>query len=537
MYEYLKQWPKDREMGWSDEIHGVCHDAGNWFFTQNGNLWKFPLKHNINETCKKENRSKGIYKNSYKYRLGDCDCYGEYVFVPVTGDGAPYIAVFNASDLSFVTKQRITRFDSNFTSIHWCAINPSDGRLYTSDRHLGNDLKSDTTPIIVYNIDFNKIRARQSDFLQYSTFILIYNASGKRMTREYMQGGCFDGKNHLHITNGDYTIKGGDHNYANDRGGISVFTIPSISQSSPAKFYQAKRIASSNQSSGFRYQFNGTGEEPSGITYWDLSGKSVPGELCGCLHAIMSDNCGTGDDDFFFKHYKQTSYRDSYISFSARTVTKMGVIITTDRSDGSVLTYDEHRRRVKNQEMVSGLFKNRNIDYVVIENQSITAVKNMITDVFSRSDSNDWNYIYINCHGGNGTVSLGYNAKYSTSFSELHNLFAKISGKRIILLDSCHSGSASDLNDTNSFIICSAYADENAKGDSVFGNWATRYWVCGAGYDFLPGAEDDMEADSNKDNRVTIKELLDYTNKKLKAYSRAQSCVMYSNNPSEVIFV
>lgn len=537
MYSYIRQWPKDRENGWSDELQGVCHDNSNWFFAQNGNLWKFPLSHNINDTCKKENRSKGIYKNAYGYRLGDIDYYGGYLFVPVTGDGTPYIAVFNAADLTFVTKQRIERFGSCFGSVHWCAVNPLDGRLYTSDMNLSNDVRCDTSPIIVYNIDLSRIRAKRSDFLTYTTFILIYNASGVRMTREYMQGGCFDEKNHLHITNGEYTIKGGSHNYSNDRGGISVFSIPEINKNSPEKCYKVKRIAYSNQSSGFRYQFNGTGEEPSGITYWDMSGKKVPGELCGCLHVIMSDNCGTGADDFFFKHYEQIGYRDSYFSISSRSVAKMGVIITTDRSDGSCLTYDEHRRRVRNQELVSGLYKNRGIDYVIIENQSEVAITQLIKSVFSKTDANDMSYVYINCHGSKGAISLGYNSQYSTSFSTLHGLFSNIKGKRIILLDSCHSGSASSLNDTDSYILCSAYADENAQGDSVFGNWATRYWVCGAGYDFIAGAEDDMEADTNKDNRVTLKELLDYTNRKLKAYSRSQTCVMYSSNPNEAIFI
>ena len=57
MYEYIRQWPKDREMGWSHEANGVCHDQNNWFFSQNGILWKFPITHRIGDTCKEENRA------------------------------------------------------------------------------------------------------------------------------------------------------------------------------------------------------------------------------------------------------------------------------------------------------------------------------------------------------------------------------------------------------------------------------------------------------------------------------------------------
>ena len=99
MYEYIRQWPKDREMGWSHEANGVCHDQNNWFFSQNGILWKFPITHRIGDTCKEENRAKGIYKvnpkknleawlgtSVSKIHLGDIDYYNGYVYVPVGGE-------------------------------------------------------------------------------------------------------------------------------------------------------------------------------------------------------------------------------------------------------------------------------------------------------------------------------------------------------------------------------------------------------------------------------------------------------------------
>ena len=356
-----------------------------------------------------------------------------------------------------------------------------------------------------------------------------------------MQGGCFDNQNRLHITNGDYTIKGGSHNYANSNGGISVFTIPNIPKSNPEKYYLIKRSVASEQSGTFAYKFSGTGEEPAGLTYWDLTGRSVPGQLCGCLHVIMLDHYGVGDDDFFFKHYKRTGTKDIYFKENASQRTKRGLIITTDKSSTSVLVYDEHRRRQKNQELMAGLFTNRKIDYMIAENIKLSAVKNLISDFFSRNDSNDWSYVYINCHGSTDGLALGYvipedDNEVRISFYDLNNVFSRITGKRIILIDSCHSGSATPLKAANSFVLCSAEPEDSAYGDSAIGNWATRYWACGAGYDFLPGAQDDMEADKNKDNRVTLRELYNYTNSKVKYVVWQPNCVMLSNNPDEVIF-
>ena len=541
MYKYLKQWPEDREPGWSEELQGVCHDYKNWFFTQNGNIWKFPLDHNLNDSCKEANKSKGIYKNKYGYILGDCDCWQDYLFVPVTGNGLPYIAVFRASDLSYVTSQRITRFGDNFSCLHWCAINPTDGRLFTSDRHMSNDVKSDTSPIIVYDIHLDRINAKRNDFLTYTTFILAYDYSGNRLTREYMQGGCFDDQNRLHITNGDYTLRGVIHNYANSKGGISVFSIPTISKTNPEKYYLIRRSGASDQSGTFCYEFDGTGEEPGGLTYWNFANRNVPGKLCGCLHVIMLDNTGVGDDDFFFKHYERSGTRDVYYNCPSNNKTKRGLIITTEKSEYSRYTTDEHRRRLKNQELMSGLFTNRNIDYMILENLKLSAVKKLISDFFSKADSNDWSYIYINCHGSSTGLALGYcvprdYSETDISFNVLNNVISKISGKRIILIDSCHSGSATALTSANSFILSSAEPEDSAYGDSAIGNWATRYWACGAGYDFMPGAKDDMEADKNRDYRVTLRELYEYTNRKVKPIVWQPKCVMISNNPDEVIF-
>ena len=533
MYSYLGNYPSDREPGWSDELQGVCHDDSNWFFTQKGKIWKFPLKFDLDKSCKKADPSKGILNNNYGYRLGDIDCYNGYLFVPVSGNGSPYIAVFRASNLSYVARTRLERFKQSFQTVHWCAINPNDQCLYTSDENVGNDFTDNTSPVMVFSIDWNRINRGLDNFLTQKTFIRIYNNSGQRLTRNYVQGGCFDMANHLHINNGEYTLAG--HNYANDKGGISVFTIPSIPASGAKPSYRVRRIAYSNQSSGFRYQFNGMGEEPSGITYWDLTKKTVPGKVRGCLHAIMSDNAGVGDDDFYFKHYDRIPVTESSIS---QSVSKMGVIITALKSESYyALRYDENRRRHKNQELVSGLYNNRNIDYTIIENMPLSGIKAILNAIYSQSTNSATNYIYINCHGSESGLSLGYSLTDSNeigiSYASLKTaVLDKIKGKKVVLIDSCHSGAGTALKAPNSYVLCSTQKSDLAWGDSAIGNWATRYWVCGAGYDFLPGAAHDMEADKNKDKKVTLQELFDYTNSKLCIHS----CVMVSDKPNTVIF-
>ena len=299
-YEYLGNYPKDRENGWSEELNGVCHDKDNWFFTQNGNIWKFPITHDLNNSCKEENRSKAIYKYHYGHHLGDIDCYKNYLFVPVDKDGLPNIAVFRTHDIyNRVARQTIAKKDGTvFGSIGWLAINPLSGLLFTSDGAI-----TPSNPIQIYKIDMDAILNGSSPFLEHYGTMNLLTEDGRPLTRGCMQGGCFDNENHLYLTNGYWTLKGSDHDYSvNDKGGITVFEVPEIAKGDSIV---RKCLTHSNQDNGFRFQFNGTGDEPEGITYWNLDAdKRAPG-ITGQLHAIMLNNTGTGDDDFYFKHYRR----------------------------------------------------------------------------------------------------------------------------------------------------------------------------------------------------------------------------------------
>lgn len=294
-YDYICNYPKDRENGWSEEMNGVCHDKSNWFFTQDGNLWKFPVSHNLNDKCTKPGN--GILKISTKYHLGDIDHYCGYIFVPIS-DGTPRIAAYRASDLQMVATTYVKKSDGTYlSSCGWVAINPKSGLLYTSDKHVNQN-----SPVLIYKIDLDALKNAKSEFLSFHAKLTLRDNDNTILKREHMQGGCFDNENHLHISNGYYTVKG-SQNYANSKGGISVFKV--AERPAMGSNENVVRLTRSNQSHDFRYQFNGTGDEPEGITYWDLDREATAPKITGQLHAIMLNNVGTGDDDFYFKHYRR----------------------------------------------------------------------------------------------------------------------------------------------------------------------------------------------------------------------------------------
>lgn len=298
MYKYIGEYPKNRENGWSDEAQGVCHDDSNWFFTQKGKLWKFPVGHDLDSQIEESDiDGKNIICNHYGYHLGDIDYHNGYIFVPVTEDDKPYIAVFSAEDLSYITRQVITRDGDYYDSLGWCAIDASGERLYTSDRNMAAYYGEDTSPIVVYDIDYDAIAEKSDHFLSYKAVLILRTEGGSKMCLTHSQGGCFDEENNLYLTNG--------YPRCHKQRGLFIFSVPKTLEK--YQRYDVYRIAKSKQDGVFKFKFKvSQGEEPEGITYWDLkkAGHEAP-EISGVLHVIMIDNYGVNDDDLYFKHYER----------------------------------------------------------------------------------------------------------------------------------------------------------------------------------------------------------------------------------------
>lgn len=445
MYLYLGQYPKDREMGWSEEVNGVCHDKSNWFFTQNGNLWKFPITHDIHKICKspsgnirRTNKADiefllktlfGVTKVT-SIHMGDIDYYNGYIFVPITADyekeqmtvtvpslpsvvtlpgsnislvlPGPSIKVpvgsgrgtitdifiFKASDLTFVNHYVPRREDKKtFTSIGWVAIN-QNGLLYTSDKHVKNTTNKDYSRVHVYAIG----NVLSKEPLTFHSVANLYDQYGRAFNREHMQGGCFDDNDHLHIMNGFVTWYKGyyKNNWSKDgKGGICIYKTSRTPQKGAVQnLYLLKQSA---QKSGFRYQFDGKGDEPQGLTYWDLDNirPEAPG-IKGQLHAIMLNNIGIGDDDFYFKHYRKKADLGYY-----KVIIKVGNLEDAGTNAGVFIKLSGSKGESKFIELDSpkdDFERNTNNTFVIEVDQNIGTLKN-ITVKHDNSGKNPSLYI------------------------------------------------------------------------------------------------------------------------------------------------
>jgi hypothetical protein len=151
--DFLGDYPKDEELPWSENVQGVAHDEGHWFFTNQGGLIKLPADFPLNEDPDFVNRPRGEMirklEASFIERLlgiqeypelaalginhfGDIDYHRGFIFAPLEkpavvfagielSPGQSLIAVFD-TDLELVSYVEIT--GDQGAKAGWLAIDP-----------------------------------------------------------------------------------------------------------------------------------------------------------------------------------------------------------------------------------------------------------------------------------------------------------------------------------------------------------------------------------------------------------------------------
>jgi hypothetical protein len=345
-YEYLGNYPNNRETGYSETLQGIAHDADNWYFTQTTSIWKIPLKEALNSFTGTD-PSRGVIRFPMPEALSSCtdrlgkaysnptigrynhfgdlyyDSENDLLFIPTEGEGcwyqvwnpvleayipnqypapSPLIAVFRASDFTFLAYDYL----NSQKNAGWCAINPLDKKLYTSNSDISDSVDPpDKTPLIAYDINWQALRNGengQKHFLGNGHYIILNSESGSpRKVDGYMQGGEFSDDGLLYLVHGKDSGGPGD-------GGIKVFDTTT--------WNLVAKSTNEGGTGGFYYQFQHGGryEEPEGLTYWDLTqdqrASTVSPLLNSQLHVIMLDNDytsvigDTSEDDLYLKHYR-----------------------------------------------------------------------------------------------------------------------------------------------------------------------------------------------------------------------------------------
>ncbi|MFH1314737.1 MAG: hypothetical protein ABIJ00_16150, partial [Candidatus Eisenbacteria bacterium] len=295
-----KDYPHNGTPSWGDDgdiTNGIGHDDANWYISALGNdglgfpdntwvLYRIPVSKALDQNFDNDPGVRKVLSEevptlfNMRYgHAGDVDCYRhsdgvDYLFVPLTGYAyggneapPPAIAVFRADDLHYVNYAILPVQEG----VGWCAIDNS-GRLYTSDNQ--------TNKILEYEIIWDRVNdSGRHDGLIYRRPHYLKNRDGTSLSLHHMQGGAFSPSNNLLYINCGIFV------YQEDTDGIHVFETETWTEewaSFNSGFYY------SLCEPYFVYRFENTfggGDEPEGLTYWDLNEGRAP-NVRGELHVL-----------------------------------------------------------------------------------------------------------------------------------------------------------------------------------------------------------------------------------------------------------
>ena len=261
----------------------------------------------------------------------------------------------------------------------------------------------------------------------------------------------------------------------------------------------------------------------------------------------------------------------------------VGLIITasnhitpdmTDKRKNNLKT--EFARRANNRSIVSGMFNRNCITPIVLVDPTRDILKRSIDNIAKIAIKNSFSYIYINCHGSENGLSLVLEGSSTVhvSYNELRTMFDKIPGKKVLMIESCHSGAriedtsnngkkkrqaalhklnenlltafqspkkngmlkSGEFRDSDYFVITACHPNEYAWDDSM-GSSFTKLWSEGAGWDYKKYMRTSRLADTNSDGFVSLIELSDYTPKQHnKDKESDQDDMIYPERSTQPIF-
>lgn len=318
-FYYLGNHPTNASAGWHEDVQGITHDDDYWYITQSDTeeadeqvLWKIPVEHNLRVSASNNPKTKKIVLNTVPQLKGynhfGALAYYKYkntgfLIAPLTGNAAPALVIFDATTLRYVTHSTNLPM---LARASWVAVDPQ-GFVYLSMSSGGgggiggNDgsggrerQKSIRIPSLVQcTVDWNLLYQRRELRIEPVKSIAVYDERGNNMLpKEHPQGGVFSPSGKLF-----YFVSGYIGTDRDD--GIHVFDTTTW-----------RRIKKSTNGSGeFNYEFRTSsaydltkdGDEPEGLTIWDLDNGRAPG-IRGQLHVLMLNN-NAGQDQVHLKHY------------------------------------------------------------------------------------------------------------------------------------------------------------------------------------------------------------------------------------------
>ncbi len=298
-----EKWSKSSEYknpNFLESCQGVAHDDRHWFFTANGDDGRQGIfKYDQNMKRIKELKFTGNRKLlavplmpakkglPYLDHVGDPECFEGKIYVPIQNPHG-FLKMDTSLAISSVRWHPTPRIKDSHP---WCAVNPWNGKIYTSD-FTGEDLKKKNYKVVLFAYD-RETFTRESDYdiqLKVPSF--------------RVQGGCFSPSGHLFLSSdaklkGDILTKMIKLRLQGKKLPRHLTQIlkndwpiePCITMYSIVNGHYFGKTGIQRESGITFFQ------EVEGITYWDKKEKGKNTSL----HAVLLEN-ELGTDEVFFKH-------------------------------------------------------------------------------------------------------------------------------------------------------------------------------------------------------------------------------------------
>ncbi|HJQ37249.1 MAG TPA: hypothetical protein VKB93_08925 [Thermoanaerobaculia bacterium] len=298
-------YPHDATPGWTHKLNGVAADDTHWYITQESRLHKVPLSHDLNTSI--EGFPVEPLPDDFEH-FGDLDVHAGVLYVPLErNEGKPGIATYNTNLTLLATKELPDRKECP-----WCAVNPKNGLVYSSEFTAGE--------LRVY-------RPFLMSVIPVGT-IPLFDEEGRPLEIRSIQGGAFSPLGHLYLLSDEQD--GGIMGFDMITGRRVLHTLVDYKKFLPPIVQTAARGIGAfiGAAVGWSLSLGGLGgavlgglvgfllarelagrpiQELEGLALWNADGRA-PG-IGGQLHVQMIGLIPPRENQLFFKHYEADDER------------------------------------------------------------------------------------------------------------------------------------------------------------------------------------------------------------------------------------
>ena len=288
------------------------------------------------------------------------------------------------------------------------------------------------------------------------------------------------------------------------------------------------------------------------FSYWALPGIDFITSCDSGEDRVMK---GTATDENKFSPKERFTRQQALVTFVRLYHVTLSYTEPKTMTFRAVLVGGSNEESIRNdcELMRTSLLKSKNVKEENLHPciaPTIDEFSRLLDEAFADAAWNDVSLIYFSGHGRDLETSIGISLDHALSLSALHTWLTKIPGRIIVILDSCYSGAFITENPLNSqrfSVLCASSEVEtttpkdinvHSKLD-VIGIIRTRMngkllygeltYHIGRSIGFYDG---NMRADSDRDKRITMSELYNYTSKN----NESSTVQMLSLDDSTVLF-